>query len=60
MLCFPEQAIPILKTVGTQTDWKQPRNACTQYIPRTFTEEEIIQIEELPNYLEFMKKVTPR
>lgn len=54
------QAIPILKTVGTQTDWKQPRNACTQYIPRTFTEEEIIQIEELPNYLEFMKKVTPR
>lgn len=54
------QAVPILRTVDTQTNWKQPRNACTQYTPQSFSEEEITQTQELPSYLEFIKKVTPR
>ncbi|MGH0124590.1 UNVERIFIED_CONTAM: hypothetical protein FKN15_056796, partial [Acipenser sinensis] len=34
------QAVPQLQETSTQTKWKYPRNACTQYLPREFTDEE--------------------
>ncbi|XP_073400512.1 dynein axonemal intermediate chain 3 isoform X2 [Dendrobates tinctorius] len=34
------QAVPLLQEQSTQTKWTYPRNACTQYTPREFTEEQ--------------------
>ena len=49
------QAIPDIKDVASQTDWKYPRNANTQYVPREFTEaerEEQLQNTKLHNFLD--------
>lgn len=54
------QAIPVLAEGGTQTDWKYPRNANTQYYPREFSHQEkevILNSKNLPN---FISDVTPR
>ncbi|CAC5422765.1 WD repeat-containing protein 63 [Mytilus coruscus] len=54
------QAIPTLQEEGTQTDWKYPRNANTQYYPREFSNQEkeaILSSKNLPN---FISDVTPR
>jgi hypothetical protein len=40
------QAVPDQRDFGTQTDWKYPRNANTQYYPREFSALEIEQIEK--------------
>ncbi|MBN3297136.1 WDR63 protein, partial [Amia calva] len=34
------QAAPPLQDSSTQTQWMYPKNACTQYVPREFTEQE--------------------
>ncbi len=46
--------------MASQTDWKYPRNANTQYYPREYTEaekEEQLKSEELSK---FMDSVFPR
>ncbi|XP_068095221.1 dynein axonemal intermediate chain 3 [Hyperolius riggenbachi] len=34
------QVVPVIQERSTQTQWTYPRNACTQYQPREFSEEE--------------------
>ncbi|XP_072366415.1 dynein axonemal intermediate chain 3 [Scyliorhinus torazame] len=48
------QAICILEESSTQTVWTYPRNACTQYTPSEFTQEEkdeILQSEALNTFI---------
>ncbi|XP_072505013.1 dynein axonemal intermediate chain 3 isoform X2 [Notamacropus eugenii] len=48
------QMIPILKDQHTQTQWKYPRNAAIQYMPREFSEEEkqkVLWSKELNDFL---------
>ncbi|XP_036613228.1 dynein intermediate chain 3, axonemal [Trichosurus vulpecula] len=48
------QMIPILKDKHTQTQWKYPRNAAIQYMPREFSEEEretLLKSTELKDFL---------
>ncbi|KAK2179552.1 hypothetical protein NP493_483g01017 [Ridgeia piscesae] len=54
------QAVPALTTSSTQTDWRFPRNANTQYYPREFTEEEQQNLLATPELRHFMSYVTPR
>lgn len=54
------QAIPTLKEEGTQTDWKYPRNANTQYYPREFSDKEKEAIQNSKNLPNFVNDVTPR
>nr|KAG5698305.1 hypothetical protein BaRGS_017007 [Batillaria attramentaria] len=54
------QAVPDVKDIGTQTDWKYPRNANTQYYPREFTARELEEIEKSEKLANFMKTVEPR
>ncbi|XP_046905383.1 dynein axonemal intermediate chain 3 [Hypomesus transpacificus] len=48
------QAIPALHCSSTQTIWRYPKNMCTQYEPREFSEEEkenCLQSETLKNFV---------
>ncbi|KAL8583506.1 hypothetical protein ACOMHN_056316 [Nucella lapillus] len=54
------QAVPVQEETGTQTDWKYPRNANTQYYPREFSTQELEEIEKSDDLVEFVKKVEPR
>ncbi|XP_062308219.1 LOW QUALITY PROTEIN: dynein axonemal intermediate chain 3 [Osmerus eperlanus] len=48
------QAIPALHSSSTQTIWRYPKNMCTQYEPREFSEEEkenCLQSESLKNFV---------
>ncbi|XP_074640912.1 dynein axonemal intermediate chain 3-like [Tubulanus polymorphus] len=54
------QAIPFLVETSTQTDWKYPRNACTQYYPREFTDEEKEAHLNSKNLKDAVNNVTPR
>ena len=50
------QAAPHLIDSAAQTVWRYPKNATTQYEPRTFTESEKEQILKTDNHLtEFVK-----
>ena len=54
------QAVPEQKHSGTQTDWKYPRNANTQYYPREFSTQELEEIQNSDELADFVKKVEPR
>ncbi|XP_041359893.1 dynein intermediate chain 3, axonemal-like isoform X2 [Gigantopelta aegis] len=54
------QAIPVFLDAGTQTDWKYPRNACTQSYPRLFTDEEKETIEKSDTLINFVEEGIPR
>ncbi|XP_043861259.1 dynein axonemal intermediate chain 3 [Dromiciops gliroides] len=48
------QMIPVLKDEHTQTQWKYPRNAAIQYVPREFSKEErnnLLQSKDLQDFL---------
>ncbi|XP_063056855.1 dynein axonemal intermediate chain 3 isoform X2 [Engraulis encrasicolus] len=49
------QAIPDAQTASTQTKWTYPKNMCTQYEPRQFSEEEkenCLKSENLKNFVQ--------
>ena len=52
--------MPLFVDEAAQTDWKYPRNACTQYEARTFSKEEIETIENDPKLRDFIQSVIPR
>ncbi|KAK3092104.1 hypothetical protein FSP39_025223 [Pinctada imbricata] len=54
------QSVPEIVEMSSQTDWKYPRNANTQYVPREFTQKEKEEIENSKNYQAFLENVTPR
>ena len=54
------QAIPTVQECASQTDWKYPRNATTQYEPRQYDEEKQKEILESEDVSEFAKNVAPR
>ncbi|XP_002740173.1 dynein axonemal intermediate chain 3-like [Saccoglossus kowalevskii] len=54
------QAIPTLIENGSQTEWKHPRNASTQYTPREFSEEEKEKISSSKTVNKFVEEVAPR
>ncbi|KAM8874634.1 dynein axonemal intermediate chain 3 [Spinachia spinachia] len=53
------QAVPRLQSSSTQTTGKLMRNACTQYIPREFSNEEKEEILQSESLKIFFKKRTP-
>ncbi|XP_067929011.1 dynein axonemal intermediate chain 3-like [Watersipora subatra] len=54
------QAIPETFNVSSQTEWKYPKNANTQYEYRTFTEEQQAQELKKDHLNSFMTEVRPR
>ncbi|XP_070562697.1 dynein axonemal intermediate chain 3-like isoform X2 [Ptychodera flava] len=54
------QAIPTLVESGSQTEWKHPRNAATQYVPREFNEEEKEKLSTSRAVEVFITEVAPR
>ena len=54
------QAVPIVVDRCSQTDWRYPRNAATQYTPREFNEEEKKQHLESQALGNFMSKSVSR
>lgn len=55
------QAVPDLTDIGNQTEWRKPRNAVTQYTPRTTEEKSTEEINKsTADLLSFIDKVTPR
>ncbi|XP_030628081.1 dynein axonemal intermediate chain 3 [Chanos chanos] len=54
------QAVADLKTCFTQTLWKYPKSACTQYEPREYTKEEKANFLNLENLETFVKSATSR
>ncbi|XP_052258483.1 dynein axonemal intermediate chain 3-like isoform X6 [Dreissena polymorpha] len=54
------QAIPWFMDSGTQTEWKYPRNANTQYYPREFSQHEQQEILKKKQTGTFMDGVCPR
>ncbi|KAK2569985.1 Dynein axonemal intermediate chain 3 [Acropora cervicornis] len=55
------QAVPELTDIGNQTEWRKPRNAVTQYTPRTTEEKSTEEINKsTDDLLSFIDKVTPR
>lgn len=54
------QSIPEFVEEGTQTDWKYPRNATTQYQPREYSQKEKEQLENSKNLQTSVESVTPR
>ncbi|XP_048256413.1 dynein axonemal intermediate chain 3-like isoform X4 [Haliotis rufescens] len=54
------QAIPLISDAGTQTDWKYPRNANTQYYPREYSEQEREKIASSKPVKDFVGTVAPR
>lgn len=53
------QAAPELIDNSAQTQWKYPKNAITQYEPRTLDENEIEKILKNPNLNEFISSTIP-
>ena len=45
---------------GTQTEWKYPRTACTQYYPREFSQSEQDDLFKSKDISEFVTNVVPR
>ncbi|XP_053326034.1 dynein axonemal intermediate chain 3 [Spea bombifrons] len=54
------QAVPVLQDKSTQTKWTYPRNSCTQYEPRTFSEEETESRLSSKAVKEFINSVSVR
>lgn len=54
------QAIPWFTNSGTQTEWKYPRNANTQYYPREFSQKEQNDIMKKNQTREFVEGAAPR
>ena len=54
------QAVPEFVEACSQTDWKYPRNNCTQYEAREFTQEQKDEIMKKPELKVFAEKVVPR
>jgi hypothetical protein len=54
------QAIPWFQDSGTQTEWKYPRNANTQYYPREFSQKEKEDILNKKDISNFVTSVAPR
>lgn len=54
------QAVPQKKDSGTQTTWKYPRNANTQYYPREFSTRELEELDKSDKLLKFVKDMEPR
>ncbi|XP_045159985.2 dynein axonemal intermediate chain 3-like isoform X2 [Mercenaria mercenaria] len=54
------QAIPWFQDSGTQTEWKYPRNANTQYYPREFSQKEQEDILNKKETVNFVESVGPR
>ncbi|KAK1165411.1 WD repeat-containing protein 63 [Acipenser oxyrinchus oxyrinchus] len=54
------QAVPQLQETSTQTKWKYPRNACTQYVPREFTDEEKENFMNSQSLKDFINSVALR
>ena len=54
------QAIPWYSEAGTQTEWKYPRNANTQYYPREYTEQEQEELGKSNEMGTFLTGVCPR
>ncbi|XP_066297797.1 dynein axonemal intermediate chain 3-like [Branchiostoma lanceolatum] len=54
------QAIATWKDCSSQTDWKYPRNAVTQYQPREFTEEEKEKLSTSKEVKVFIEGSIPR
>ena len=58
--CTSDQAVPDQTNVGTQTDWKYPRNANSQYYPREFSTQELEELQQSDELATFVKNVEPR
>ncbi|XP_012553598.1 dynein axonemal intermediate chain 3 isoform X1 [Hydra vulgaris] len=54
------QDLYTMKEVGCQTNRLLPRNACTQYEPRFYTEEQIHDVMKSKQFLEFFSEIVPR
>ncbi|XP_069594088.1 dynein axonemal intermediate chain 3 [Ranitomeya imitator] len=54
------QAVPSLQEQSTQTKWTYPRNACTQYTPREFTEEQKQEYLSSKSLKDFVNSVSLR
>ncbi|XP_071984574.1 dynein axonemal intermediate chain 3 [Engystomops pustulosus] len=54
------QVVPLLQEQSTQTKWTYPRNACTQYTPREFTEEQKQEHLSSKSLKEFINSVSLR
>ncbi|XP_031430157.1 dynein axonemal intermediate chain 3 isoform X2 [Clupea harengus] len=54
------QAIPNVISAGTQTHWTYPKNVCTQYEPREFSEEDKENCLQSENLKNFVKSVAVR
>ncbi|KAM8931095.1 dynein axonemal intermediate chain 3 [Pelodytes ibericus] len=54
------QVVPVLQDQSTQTKWSHPRNACVQYNPRTFSEEEIKTCLSSKTFKQFINSVSSR
>lgn len=54
------QAIPIFTESSSQTEWKYPRNAATQYYPREFSEDEKQEIEKSKDLKDFINEAVPK
>ncbi|XP_056388491.1 dynein axonemal intermediate chain 3 isoform X2 [Hyla sarda] len=54
------QVVPLLQEQSTQTKWTYPRNACTQYTPREFTEEQKQEYLSSKDLKEFINSVSLR
>ncbi|XP_048860045.1 dynein axonemal intermediate chain 3-like isoform X1 [Brienomyrus brachyistius] len=54
------QAVPTLRSISTQTRWSYPRNMCSQYEFREFTEEEKENISNSENVRNFINSVVSR
>eukprot|EP00079_Xenopus_tropicalis_P034866 XP_017948637.1 PREDICTED: WD repeat-containing protein 63-like [Xenopus tropicalis] len=54
------QVVPFTQENSTQTKWGYPRNACTQYTPREFTEEERKACLSSKDFKDFVNSVSLR
>ncbi|XP_073449718.1 dynein axonemal intermediate chain 3 [Aquarana catesbeiana] len=54
------QVIPLLQEQSTQTQWTYPQNACTQYEPREFSEEEKQELLTSKDLKDFVNSVSIR
>ncbi|XP_040263855.1 dynein intermediate chain 3, axonemal [Bufo bufo] len=54
------QVVPLSQEQSTQTKWTYPRNACTQYAPREFTEEQKQEYLSSKSLKDFINSVSLR
>ncbi|XP_040216499.1 dynein intermediate chain 3, axonemal isoform X2 [Rana temporaria] len=54
------QVVPLLQEESTQTQWTYPQNACTQYEPREFSEEEKQELLTSKDLKDFINSVSIR